>query len=292
MMAGVQGYASQLGIGSVSASVMYPFVSCNGGVDETYIDANGIRGTRQRDISHVRAGNRSIHYSITLEPTALELSTILPFVFGGTAYFLTETLASFFMEVDKVAKVMSYSNCVVNWAEISGSQGEPLRLTLDITGQDETIGAAGSFPALTPDSGTKPFIFTDLAILASSSITLARDVRIRIDNVTDQHRFFNSRTINGAPLPQDRHVTLNTNVPYGDAFALYNSGGSVSTSMSASFTDGGSILTFVAGQAAGPRRPIDVPGRTEIMMPLQFELYSNVAGSVTSALTTTLAVGP
>ena len=284
---GVEGYASQLGMDSVAAvGTLYPFQSCDGGVDEMLIDANGIRGTRERSVERVRSGNRHVAYSIVLEPTALELSKLLPYCLGS-AFALTDTLPTFFVVVDKVSHVMTNGLCVVNKAVISGREGEPLRLTLDIHGQDETIGNAGSFPSLSSDTTTFPLIFTDLAFTVNSAVTLTKSFDLTIDNMVDSNRFFNNPTTN-KPLPQDRHVTLNAVLPYGDANALYGLG-SAGTSCSATFTNGGSVLSLVAGKAVFMRKPINVPGRSEILMPFPGEFFKSGA---TSALTVTMTVGP
>ncbi len=299
-MAGVAAYASQIGVDTIAAvAFRYDFQSSSVSADEDFLDTNGLRGTRERAIERVRAGNRRIGGTVVLEPTALELSRLLPWILGGTptgsatatlTFPLADVIPTRWVVVDKVAKVATYDSVVVNRATISGSQGEPLRISLDLIGGDESIGNAGSFPSLSLDITTQPFIFTDLALSINGATTKTKNIEITIDNHVDPGRFFQSQTVTGL-IAMDRTVMCNLTLPYGDSFALYNLGAG-GTSCTATFTNGGSVLRFVAGKAAFPRKPIPIPGREEILMPFAGEFFATGVGSATPSLATTLAIGP
>jgi hypothetical protein len=223
----------------------------------------------------------------------VELSQLLPWIMYGTPSGtapVTYPLADLapqprFVTIDRGPKVATYSGCQVNRATIRGSQGEPLDITLDVIGQDETLAASGSFPALTLDTTTGPFIFTDLSLSINAATYNARDVEIIIDNVIDAGRFFNSQTLVSA-IAMDRHVSFTCHLPYGDASAVYGLGQG-GTAVTATFTGGGtSVLTLNMGKVAFPRKsPSYAAGRAEEMIPMQGIAYAQGA---TRELVTTL----
>ena len=60
-----------------------------------------------------------------------------------------DTLSEVIIAQDLVTKVMTWTGCRVGRCTISGSQGQPIRWTLDIEGETESIGNAGTYPAIT-----------------------------------------------------------------------------------------------------------------------------------------------
>lgn len=264
---------------------------------EHTINTAGIRGTRSYLQERIRQGNRSVDGQVIMHPTAAELALLLPWILAGSpsgsptvTYPLGETLQTRFVVVDRVAKVFSYSGCVVDKATFKATQGEALELTLDVVGVDETVLNAGTFPTLTLDIANSPFIFTDLcgAFTLGGTVYTIKDIELVIDNHVDKERYFNCQTRASLPA-QDRTVMLNFTNPYGDATALYGSG-LLSTHAVATFTNGAAVLIFDMIDFIVPRRSPEMEGRvTEVMIPFNGQCYTS--GS-TKELITSLNPGP
>ena len=292
-MTAAMGYHAQLEISASNpVDTRFDFISESLGVDENFIDTNGLRGTRDRSIERVRQGIRHIGGQIRLQPTAVELAALLPWILGanasGTTYAIADTLQSRYVTVDRVSKVMTYNGCVIDRCTIRGSQGEPLDITLDVCGLDETVGNSGTFPSLSLDTTTGPFVFTDGVFSINSTTVNARSFELVVNNHIDRERFFNSLTAVSL-IPMDRHVMLNTQLPYGDASALYATGaGGVACTLT--FTNGGTSLALTMPKVAFPRKsPTYQAGRAEVMLPLAGNAYKS--GS-TASLTATLDSTP
>ncbi len=290
---GVAGYAAFLGIGAtLPVTVAYDFQSEHIICDEHFIDTNGVRGTRSRAIERERQGNRKIHGPLELQPTALDLTTLLQWGLGGTptgsptvTYPLGDILSTRFVVVDRVAKVFTYSGVACNKLVIKGNSGQPLHFTFDLIGMDESVGNAGSFPGgLVIDTTTQPFIFTDLVMTIAGTDYSIKDMTITVDNSIDSERFFNSQTLVG-PIAHDRHVMLSCALPYGAAYALYGAS-TVATGVActATFTNGSSVLTLSMIKVAFPRQAPSVPGRVEVLLNLAGQAMKS--GSTLELVTT------
>ena len=275
-MVALAGFYGTRGIGTTS-TVDQPldFLNENLAVNETFIDRNGLRGTRSRLIEPMRVGLRRIEGQITLQPTAVELSYLLPWILGaaasGTTYALAETVPERYVTVDRSdgtdGKVFTYDGVKVNRATFRCSQGELLTVVLDLVGKDETVANAGTFPSLTLDTTTAPFTFSDCAISVGGTTYNSRDIEIVVDNRLDTERFFNSNT-RTAIVAQDREISVNLNLGYGDAEAAYNTGiGGVA--VTATFTNSAVSCLFSFVKVLFPRRSPTIPGKQEIMLPLQ-----------------------
>jgi hypothetical protein len=294
-VAPVYPFATQLGIDTAATvTKRFDFQAADVVLAEDFVDTNGLRGTRARAVERLRQGNRRVGGPLRLQPTAVEMANLLAWIMGGSptgsptvTYPLADTLADRYVVIDRGSKVFSYNGCRVNRATFRGAQGQPLDLTLDVVGIDETLGNSGTFPALTLDVTTVPFMFTDLVFVLNAVTVQALEVEITIDNAIDTNRFFNSQ-IATALIATDRHVTLNTRLSYGDQSALYGTGvGGVAAT--ATFTAGGQVLTFTFAKVAFPRHSPPTRGREEVMLPLQGTCYKS--GS-TLELITSLNPGP
>ena len=291
-MSAVQGMLTQLGIdtnSTVAARFDYQseHLSCN----EDFLDGNGLRGTREHDISRVRRNLRRIGGQIAMQPNAAELALLLPWILGAnasnTTYALAETLTDRYVVIDRITKVFSYSGVKVDRATFRASQGEPLQLILDLVGQDETVTNSGTFPSLSIDTASGPFIFTDLVLTIGGSTYNAKDFELVVDNKLDKERFFNSPTL-VTVVPTDRQISMRTSLPYGDASAAYNSGpGGVA--VDAAFTNGTVSCDFSLVKVTFPRRSPSVPGRSEVMLPMEGVAYHS---SNTNSLIVTLDSTP
>src|SRR5262245_24179573 len=176
------------------------------------VQRSGLRGSRAQQSSDTRVGPYTVGGRLVLEPTPEDLAIWLPRILGaapsGTTYNLAETLPSFTLSVDRVAKVFTYAGCKVNRALLQGTQGGLLRLSLDLVAQSETVAAAGTFPSLSP-SISQPYIFSDLALTLAATAREVREFALSIDNHLITDRFMNSLVIVNAP-EGDRSIALST----------------------------------------------------------------------------------
>lgn len=275
------GSACQLGIDTVSTvTKRFDFIGESLALKETFTTADGLRGTRTRSISRVRAGNRVVAGQLTLQPNTAEMVLLLPWILGGTAsgtsYPLAETVPSRYVVVDRVTKVVSYTTVRVNKALFRGQEGKPLELILDLIGCDESVGNAATFPSLTVDMATPPWMFSDMVLSVNSNPYSCKSFELTVDNMLDSGRFFNSQTLNTNFNAKDRKISVRTSLPYADAVAAYNVGAGGCPTV-ATFTNGVDILTLTMAHVAYPRESATVQGRNEVMLPLNGIAYHDTA---------------
>jgi hypothetical protein len=287
------GQLSQLGIDSANpVTARFDYLQESLAVAEEFVDTNGLRGTLEHDGARVRAGIRRVGGQIQLQPTAVELALLLPWIFGtagvDNVYALADTVPSRYVTIDRIAKVFTYDHVFVDKAVFSASKGSALRLTLDLVGVDEAIGNAGTFPSLSLDTTTGPFMFTDGALQIASTTYTPEEWELSVENHIDRDRFFNALVLSTAVNAMDRTITTRFRLPYGDSVATYNTGaGGVAVDMT--FTNGGCSLDFSMVKVTFPRRSPTVPGRQEIMLPHEGRAWRS--GS-TKPLVTTLDSTP
>lgn len=273
-----QSYAAQFGLGAIggnsTATTRYDFRDTPFGLDEHFIDANGLRGTTSHVVERNLAGNRPCSGAVRCQPTAVELANMLEWMMQGTTsgsptvtYPLSAgTMKTRAVVIDRVTNVYTYATVGVASWEVSGGEDQALDWTLNLVGLDESVGNAGTFPALTLDTTTFPFKFTDCTLNCASTLYTPKSFRLSVDYHIDRQRFFNSQTLTGI-YSQDRTVTFETSLPDGEAHALYGVGrGGFSVVITA--TTGNSVLTMTMPAVAAPRRTPPVPERREIMLPI------------------------
>ena len=255
------------------------------------VERDGLRGTRSHLADDTRTGTYRVAGALLLEPTPADLAIWLPRILGGAdnsgAYALAETLPSFSLSVDRVAKVFTYAGCKVNRATFSGSKGGLVRLALEIFGQSETVASAGSFPALTPSSEEGPYIFAgDPTLTLNGVVREVADFELTIENGLVADRFMNSTTI--VNLPEgDRVITLRTTHAWASANTdLYNQA-LAGAAGSLAFTNGSSSTTFSFGTLQVPSNSPVVAGKQEIM--LQLNMVARKTGSTMELAVTNTA---
>jgi hypothetical protein len=241
------------------------------------VERTGLRGTRSHQANDARLGPYTVSGQLVLEPTPQDLAIWLPRILGsvdGATYSLEESLPSFTLVIDRVAKVFTYAGCKVNRATLSGTQGGLLRLALDLVAQSETIAAAGTFPALTP-SIAPPYIFSDLELTLASAVREVREFELAIDNSLVTDRFMNSLTIVNAP-EGDRIVTLRTVHAWAAetaalyAQALAGAAGVLKlTNALGGSPPTGYQTTFNFATLQVPDRSPNIPGRSELLLNLE-----------------------
>jgi hypothetical protein len=291
-MAAAQSMLGKLGIGTAdpvdfALDFRQESLMCR----EEFLDGNGLRGTFQHDVSRVRRSIRRVGGQISLQPNAEELEKVLPWILGGTpsgtTYPLSDTSSTRYITIDRVAKVFTYDGCKVDTAQFRASRGQLLGLDLDVIGIDETVGNAGTFPSLSIDTASGPFVFSDLALTHAGDTYTPQDFNMSIRWKIDRDRFFNSNTLVSV-VPTDLEIMVETRLPYGDATAVYNSGpGGVA--IVATFTNGTVSLSFSLVKVCFPRQSPVLPNRSEVMVPLRGFAYKSGA---TAKLVTTLDSTP
>ena len=298
----IYGSATQLGIDATStigAGKRYNFDECTIGLHESLEDMNGLRGTLERSVEATRPGIQRVGGKITMRPTALELSQLLPWILGtvvsSTTYALSNVVIPKYVKVARdnalyggtAGKVFGYAGCAVDKAVFRAVQGGiPLSLDMDVIGTTETVGNEGTFDAaLTIDVTTKPWLFTDLALTVNSVALNPKDFELSIDWKIDKERFLNSLTLLAA-LKTDCDIQLKCHVPFAGAEAVYNAG-SGGVSATAVFTNGVDVLTFTMAALTFMREGQQNAGRNETMLPISGKALHS---GTTSGLVTTLAL--
>lgn len=248
--------------------------SCDLRATEVFHDPSGLRGIRDHQSERVRGGLISVRGGIELEPSPESLALLLPWILGGTpvgtSYPIADTLSSRYVTVDRIAKVYTYAGVYVNSATFRGSEGSPLLLSLDLIGQTETEGNAGTFPAITPGN-TPPFMFAESVLTLLSVARNFKDFTLTINNALDV-QFFNSRTATRI-RPTDRIVTFDCTVPndttntdlYGQAVA----GAAATLSFAPPAPHTGYSMTVTFGTLQFPKENSSINARTELMLPLR-----------------------
>lgn len=254
-MAGAFGVTSKLMIGTASGtpSVPLPFLSESLAMHKTIFDGNALAGTRTRFADRARQSIQPISGSLSLEPTPIEMQSILPWVLGGTpattSYPLSDTLLtqSYWalrgVAPSNAGKIFKYPVVGVNRGTFSANQGGPLAVNLDLVGTTEdSATGGGSFPSYTEGVVAGPWMFHELVLTVNSSARKPKNISITIDNAVAADRFFNSQALQTVQAT-DRIITVSHDFPYGDEATAY---GMVQTGVTcvAVFTQGVYILTF------------------------------------------------
>src|SRR5262249_50889055 len=143
-----------------------------------------IEGTR-RSIARVSGG-------ITFpRPTANEWADLKPWILWGTTLSAVPELR--YVGIDRGDKVYVYDNVAGGTAPMSGTPGEPVSCEVSCVGIDETVGNSGTFPSLTYDRNSGPFIFSDLTTsIAGVGSAKWRSFTLTIQHIIDADRFLQS----------------------------------------------------------------------------------------------------
>lgn len=240
-------------------------------------NGNGVRGTRSHTVERTRPSIERVGGTISLQPNAAELAAIMEWIMGGspsgTTYPLADTQPARDLCVDRVTKVFTYTGCKVDKATFKAAQGQALSVDLDVVGLTETVGNAGTFPALSLDVATSVFMFSDCVITAGGTTLTPKDVTIEINHHIDRERFFNGLTMASVEA-LDRSIMFTCNLPYGDQSTLYNAG-SAGVQVVATFTNGTVSLAMTMVKVVYPKDAPNIQGRTEIMLPISGQAYKS-----------------
>jgi len=240
-----------------------------------------VRGTRSHPEERITQGLIRVGGPIAMNPTPDELDTILPRILGaaasGTTFDIAETLPSFIVAINRVAKYHRYDGCKVSKAVFSGSKGGPLRMELQIVGQTETEAAASSFPSLTA-SVMAPYNFTQGVITLEGATRLFNQFILVIDN-RPSVEFNNSRTATDI-VASDRVVSMALSTPYTSSETtlfttpVAGAGGSAGSLV---FTAGTKSLTFSFANLKAFARSPSIQSKGQIRLPLRYKAYKTAS---------------
>lgn len=190
--------------------------------NETQIDLSGLKGSRRRTVEEIAEGPYNVSGSIILKPSAGALDLLLPWILGADestdVFDVAETLQSFSVLIDRVATISTrgtfkYEGLKVNRAILRGSQGQPIRLELQVVGIEEEADS-DAFPSLSVGTGLgwTPFVFNESTFQYGVTVMKYRSFEITIDNAIEQ-RAENSITVEDN-CEQDRIITARFDCPW------------------------------------------------------------------------------
>jgi hypothetical protein len=275
------GYAAT---GVTTATVEFEFLEGSSlGLSENFVDTNGMRGTRSHISERVRRGTRRVDGTITMCPTPIELVTLLPLIFGGTpsgtSYPLGESLTPFNLFAVRDGTVYTCSDCVVESATFSASEGGPMQLSMTVVGEDEA--ASGSMGAVAPDITTGPFTLMDAAVSVASSAREVSAFELTVRNMLEVK--YRNSAIPTQIKATDRMVTLSLPISLGTDSALY---GSAVAGVAATITLTNSTVSILFSLAAvqAPKAPL--PFGTRGILDFPWQGVARRSGSTLELVTT------
>lgn len=287
---------ARLGIGASATedpvTQRLDFIDFSPGVEDELRDLNGVRGKYAKDDARVRKNLTRVQPTLRCQPTAVELAALLPWIMdgtpSGTSYPLGNTTALRSVEYDpNGGSLWKMLNVAVDVATFKAAQGEPLDVSLEMVGRDYSV--TGTFPAISLDLTTQPFLMVDCVLTIGGVATQFREFSLSIRKNIDRGRFFNSRTLT-AQNKLRREIMWTFTVPYGDNTSLFGTAASAGVAVVATFTNGATSLVFSSGAVRFKPRSPDAPFQQEVMLPLEGEAFSSDGSA--EVLTTTLDSTP
>lgn len=218
------GYSAKMGVAkettfatAVTPTVGIEFISETLTDKHSHIQPDGILGHRGRDSELVVEGEEDVSGTVTLPLKLTILQTFLPWILGGaTTANVTapaETVPSFTMEIDRGAKVFTYSGCKIDKATIRSQRGDqPCMLELEIVGAKVSVGNSGSATSLTI-ALEQPFMHFNGVFTFGGAARNVEGATVTIDNKLNRDQYRNSQT--RQVLPEgDRIVTDEVDTPW------------------------------------------------------------------------------
>ena len=241
------GFSSQMALSSTSSfsnsSLWLEFESESITAQRSFSDSPGIRGTRSYAEERTRTMPYKISGTVNLLCDVTMMDDLLAYILGSgptsEVYSLTETLPSFYLMIDRVAKVFTYGPCYVGKATFSSSPGNAqLRCALEVEAETESVANAGSFPTGMTTDTKRPFIYSDVAFtLLGGTAYSGFSWELTIDNHLLVDRFVNELTRSQIPAV-DRTVTVKMQTPWTSTeTSLYNIAAASFGSATAVFTN-------------------------------------------------------
>lgn len=239
------------------------------GVQEEFLDVNGMRGTRSHIADRTRRTRRRVQGNLLFAPTPVELDTLLYLAMGtaksGTTIALAETVPATYWIAVRDGTTYNYSGCVVETCRITASEGGAMQVQLSIQGVDEA--AAGSIGSNTIDASTGgPYVMSDGAVTVGGSSYEFDSIEIVIQNRLEvkQRNSVTPTQIKAV----DRLVTVSLPFSQGDASALYGSA-LAGVTVVATFTNGACSCAFSFTKVQTPKSELPFGKRGILELPWQ-----------------------
>lgn len=231
------------------------------GVQEQFMDTNGIRGTRQHSAARVRRTQRFVSGNINTAPSASELDLFLPWILGANestdVFALAETVPARYIKTYRDGTKHLYNGVKVDRATFSASEGGPLQLSMALMGVDEaTDGDATESDTIDDDAG--PYVISDCVASVGGTEYQFRSIQIDIANALEMK--FNNSVTPTAIHATDLQVQVALSLPYGDASALYGSA-VTGVSVVATFTNGARSIAINLAGVAAPKTQLPIGQR-------------------------------
>lgn len=228
------------------------------GVVETFLDPNGMRGSRQHDAERVRRSQRFVQGTLRFAPVPTELDFLLPAILGADesadSFALAETIPYRYFTTSRDGTLHKYQ-VKVNRAVFEFAEGAPLTLSLDVIGVDESAGSSRS-EALGDDGG--PYVMSDAGLTIGGTTYQFRSGQLEINNFLEVK--YNNSVTPSAIHSTDLQIQIAYALPYGDASAAY---GTAVTGVASvlTFTNGNRSTVFTLAGVAAPKQSLPLGGR-------------------------------
>lgn len=243
------------------------------------IQSEGMQGTRSRTAPRVSQGQKTVAGDLVMNPTPVELDTLLPYILGANestdVFAVADTLPSFYVMLDRVQKLHTYAGLVVARAVFDFTANQLVRLTLSLVGTTETEANAGGFPSLTIDTG-EAYVAHQAVLTYDSVAREFNSARLTIDNAPKVDFRMNQEA--NVITPTDRIVTLDVELPYDSANNDIYTEQEAGTYANATLvlTNGNQSLTFTLNSLMAEPGTPDIQARgQELVMPLSFRAYKS-----------------
>lgn len=242
--------------------------------------ADTMCGSLDHDSRLVTEGIKIVRFRVIMRPSPQEMSILLPcmgLAGGGGSYALVDNFqnSKFTCAIDRVAKVATYSNCMVSRAILSAARGfRSWQLELHVVGEDITWTGpgTGTFNALATRTVGYPLT---QAVLSLQGGTRSFN---RFGLVIDNHPAveWNNAVVAGAIEATDRIISLSVSTPYtSDEIALLDNEISSAAGAAAqlTFSRTGESTIFTFPKLILTPNPPNVPHRAEIRQALTYLAY-------------------
>ena len=230
------------------------------GLNETFVNPEGVRGTRQETAERTRRGPRQALGTLLFAPTASELDLLLPWILGADeatdVFALAETVPARYLKTSRDGTRHVYDGCKVNRATFQFAEGAPMTLAVETLGVDEGAGGTEPADAISDDAG--PYVLSDAVLTLAATAYAFRGGSVEVNNYLET-KWNNSLT------PTAVHATrlavgVNLVLPYGDASALYGSS-IAGIAGTIAFTNGARSCTFTLAGLQTPKQPLGFGGK-------------------------------
>lgn len=216
------------------------------------ISTQGITGSRSGKSERTRFGLDKVQGTISYIVSPLLLDVLLPRIQGtaevADSFTLAETLISFDVLIERIARRFVYTTCYVNAATFKFTPGELVTLDLDIIGTGETVSAT-AFPTITTPVDV-PYTCSDVVFTFVSSTRTVMACEVKYDNALNA-RFSNSTTATDI-FPGDRIVTVTATTPYSSAETDLYAQTLLGTAATIAMTNGTVSCTWTLGKVQFP----------------------------------------